>query len=409
MTEYGFWSLTITLLQLAGRALYEKERDATGNVIGLWPLRPDWVKIVSKNNLEVEYYEFGPPGLKPIRFAPENILEFSHNNPLNPLEVIAPANVAERVYKVDQSITNFVELFFAKGGMPPGLLKTKQKLLESQVHSLRARWREKYGGYENWLDPAVLDSDAEFQRIGLTFNEMGFVDLDRRDEIRICMVFRVPPIIVGASVGLERSTYENYGQARRAWWQETLLPMFKMFKDDVALQLFPEYGTSNVYLDWDTSGVFALQADADLLWRRSADALRAGGITINMYLDEIGKPGIGPTGDVFLRPLNAIEVPLGSSMLEQLQEQTFVDEDNSGEIDTDVAPPEDEEPDGEEESEVASSDPPSKTRTKKIPPPDRALRNIYEQNLQAIMSDFFAGQQKRIIEAVRDGESLLGQ
>jgi HK97 family phage portal protein len=393
MSEFDFWSSIITLLYLGGRAMFEKERDEMGRVIGLWPMRPDWVTIKPKNNYEVLYHEYGPPGFTPKQFIPDDVLVFEFQDPLNPFITVAPANVAEKVYRIDQSITNFITTFFEKGGMPPGLLKTKQKLLESQVTKLREAWQARYGGYENWTTPAILDADAEFQRIGLTFNEMGFEALDKRDEIRVCMVFQIPPIIVGAGVGLERSTYENYGHARKAWWQEVLLPLFKQLSDEVTLQLLPEFGDENVKLSWDTTTIYALQQDQDLLWRRSGDALSRGGITVNMYLQEIGKIPIGPTGDVFLRPLNSIEVPLKGSMFDTLDDyREPEDEDNSEEQEETDSVSSEDAPDVAEEDEEKAEVP----TLKGTAPPDRSKRTGHEKAIRSGVQQFFNEQAVRI-------------
>ena len=75
-------------------------------------------------------------------------------------------------------------------------MTSSQHLSEAQVELIRKRWRERYGGSENWLEPAVLDADAKYEKTGLSFEEMGFETLDDRNEARICMVFNVPPIIV---------------------------------------------------------------------------------------------------------------------------------------------------------------------------------------------------------------------
>jgi phage portal protein BeeE len=128
------------------------------------------------------------------------------------------------------------------GGQPPGLLKTKQKLIDAEVADIRRRWGERYGGYRHWNEPAVLDSDAEFQKVGLSFEEMGFDVLDARSEARICMVMGVPPILVGAKIGLDRATYSNYGEARLAWWEDTLIPQYRNFESVIANDLAPDFG-----------------------------------------------------------------------------------------------------------------------------------------------------------------------
>jgi hypothetical protein len=46
-------------------------------------------------------------------------------------------------------------------------------------------------------------------------------------ETRIAAAARTPPIIVGLSEGLQAATYSNYGQARRAFADGTLRPLWR--------------------------------------------------------------------------------------------------------------------------------------------------------------------------------------
>ncbi|MDV7401013.1 phage portal protein, partial [Arthrospira platensis SPKY1] len=106
-----------------------------------------------------------------------------------------------------------------------------------EIGRIRARLRQQYGGVRNWGDVMILDADAEYQRLGMSFQEMGFEDLDARNEARICSVLKVPPILVGAKVGLDRSTFANYGEARTSFWEDTMLVVYRRFEDQLNLQL----------------------------------------------------------------------------------------------------------------------------------------------------------------------------
>ena len=314
MSETDLYEAIILLQMLSGRAVLEKERNNAGEVIGLWPLRPDWLEIIpSKQNI-ISGFMYGPYGSQRDFIPYADTVDLPLKDPRMPIVAfnpVAPVSVASRVVDTDDIATDYIKMVFDKGGVPPGLLKTKQKLIDSQVTSIRKRWAERYGGAMNWLEPAVLDSDAEYQKIGQTIEEMGFLTLDRRNESRICMVLDIPPIIVGAFVGVELSSYDNYLTARQAWWQDSLLPKFWNVRNRLWTELRYEYpDTEDLYLELDVSRVFALAEQVDLKWRRAADAFRTGGITVNMYLDQIGFPTIGSQGDIFLRPLAYIEVPM---------------------------------------------------------------------------------------------------
>ncbi|CAK0775071.1 hypothetical protein CCP3SC1AL1_770005 [Gammaproteobacteria bacterium] len=309
MGEFDLWNAVLTYQKLAGKAVFEKERNRRGQVIRLWPLRPDWLNVIPSGINGIERYEYQVPGIQePITLRVEDVLDFKTFDPLNKYNSYPPVAVAARVGDVDNSTTDFLKLFFEKGGVPPGLLKTKLKLVDTQVEDIRRRWRERYGGVEHWTEPAVLDSDAEYQKTGLSFEEMGFEVLDARNEARICMVLDVPPILVGANVGLARATYSNYREARKAWWEDSLAPTYVNFQDVIQTGLVEEFG-SDVYADWDFNRVAAFQEENNEKWRRATDALRSGGITVNQFQAEVGLPDRGTAGEVYLRPLNVVEVP----------------------------------------------------------------------------------------------------
>lgn len=309
MTEYDFWTSVIIYLKLSGTAYYRKVRDDAGNVVSLWPLRPDWVAAKISENGSI-YFEVSPWGLEPEKVPVDDMLRFRYFNPRNPLLGHSPAEVASRVLGVDNSATDYVKHFFEKGGSPPGLLTTVQKLTDSQAENIRQRWVDRYGGSMNWHYPAVLDKDAKYQQLGSTIQEMGFHWLDARNEARICSIMGVPPIIIGAKVGLDKATYSNYEQARASWWQDTLMSMYRLLADTMNEQLVRDFDPARRFkFQWDFSRVPALMEDDDKTWSRATAAFEAGAITRNEFYELVGMGTIGPLGDTYLTPFNRTPEP----------------------------------------------------------------------------------------------------
>ncbi len=325
MTEYDFWSSIITYQKLAGQAYFEKERTRGGELVRLWPLRPDWVFPNFSNAVQVDHYRYQPGGRGGPDFKdlpPGDVLRFRVWDPLGLFSVWPPAAVAARTGDVDNDATDLIKATFQEGGAPPIALKVQGRLKDGQVTEMRARWRQRYGGWRKQIDPAVLDNGADVARIGFTFKEMGFDALDARSEARICMVLDVPPILVGAKIGLDRATYANYGEARLAWWQDGLTPLYADLLDVVINGLLPEFPDQDeIEIAWDFSRVAALQEERTARWQRATAALAAGGITVNQFLVEIGYLPTGPSGDVYLRGPNQIPVPATIAAAKALKRQ----------------------------------------------------------------------------------------
>ena len=204
---------------------------------------------------------------------------------------------------MDNTISRFLKVFFDKGAVLTGLLKFDTALTDPIVAGIRERWKEVYGGVENW-DIGVLDRGGEYQRIGLPFNEMGFDALDERNESRILGPFGVPPILIGSRLGLNRSTYANYREARQAFWEDTEVPELMLFQDEYQYFLQSDDGG---FVAFDMSGVPALKQDSQIKAQISGDAFSRGAITKNEYRAAIGLDE-AKDGNVYFLPLNAIPV-----------------------------------------------------------------------------------------------------
>lgn len=193
-----------------------------------------------------------------IPFLPEDIMHIKLPNPGDPLEGLgyglSPLKPAAHSVDVDNMITDFLNIFFKRGAMVTGVLKFDVPLAPDVVDTVLERWEEKYGGYKNW-QVGVLDRGGSFQRTSLTIEEMGFGEVDSRGESRILGPFGIAPILVGAKIGLERSTYSNYESARQAVWEDTLIPELTLFE----VEYQNRFNTPGEFVQFDFSGVPALQ------------------------------------------------------------------------------------------------------------------------------------------------------
>lgn len=304
MSEYEFHWLTTAFLYLAGKAYWEKVYDSAGNLIQLWPLRPDFVQIVPGDRGSgelIKEYLYAVPGVAEIHLPPKQVLAFRNPNPLDWYHSLPPVQIASRTGDVDNSVTDFIKLFFERGTMPPGILTSKNKLTDPQVGEIKRRWSERYGGFNRWFEPAVMDADMSYQKTSASFAEMQFDQIDARSEVRICMALRVPPILIGAIVGLRFGTYSNYEEARKSWWEDVKSPEYKRRADALTLGLAGDFDTdiTDIEIVADLSDVPALKEAEAAKWTRADQSFAGGIITRNEAREYIGFESLGPVGDVF--------------------------------------------------------------------------------------------------------------
>ena len=63
--------------------------------------------------------------------------------------------------------------------------------------------------------------------VGANLRQADFSGVQAAGELRIASAAGVPPIIIGLAGGLEAATYSNYGQARRAFADLTMRPLWR--------------------------------------------------------------------------------------------------------------------------------------------------------------------------------------
>jgi len=254
-----FHSRNVVFLNIAGN-VYIYIDPVSGE---MYSLNPDRMYIIPNADEIADlkgflYVEEGKPVEAGIPILPADMLHIKLPNPADPLEGmgygLSPISAAAQSTDVDNMVTKFLNLFFKKGGMLTGVLQFEVPLKDDVVDTILERWEKKYGGFENWK-VGVLDRGAKYNRVGLTFEEMGFGEIDARSETRILGPFGIAPILIGAKIGLERSTYSNYEAARQAVWEDTLVPELELFQIEYQTR-FNEPGR---FVKFDYSGVPALQ------------------------------------------------------------------------------------------------------------------------------------------------------
>ena len=310
MTEYQFFELSVTYLDLSGNCFWLIQRGRDGLPTELWPLRPDLVRIYPTTNPRVYSYGYviDPTGnvsasSEIVPIPDGDIIHVKYPNPLDPYFGQPPLRAAARSVAMDNAATDFVDTLLRNSAVPGAVVTTIEAVDQDLTDRLRARWRATFGGSGRG-DVAFLQQGMDVKALGMNLRDLEFPDLRAETESRICSTFKVPPILVGAKVGLDRSTFANYREARVSLWEESIMPLQRRFSDAVEAQLLPEFmgtGRARVRLAWDNSEVLALREGERDRWERTTNALARGGITLNDFRRSVGLDTVG-AGDVFLVP-----------------------------------------------------------------------------------------------------------
>lgn len=289
--EKMFWQITSIYRDIAGFAAWEIERNRLGEPVRLWIMRPDWCSFLRGEGKPIRAVRYQPYGMPPMDIPIENIYLSGRFDPLYPqIRFYSPTMSALSQIGVDNSMTDFLNDFVKHGAKFSGLLSVAQTIDENTANDYKRRFRDSHGGTQNWSDPLVLGLGAKYESMQMNFRDMAFPELDARTESRICMAFEMSPILISAKVGLDRSTYSNYEQASRAWYNEWVTPEWKIVADTFGEKFLPLYHSDpeNYYCEFNVSKVLALQENRSERWKRADMAFRGGWATLNEAREEAG-------------------------------------------------------------------------------------------------------------------------
>lgn len=307
MTSEAEWLLlTQVLMDATGFAAVQKVRNSSGQVVQLWHLRSDWLQEIKRNQRPSDW-EYRVPGIEPILLKAEDVLIIA-GGPSTDLGVtgMSPIAVALREVGIDNAMTDFLKLFVDTGGVPINALVMKDAIRDQAAADFhRDLWQAAFGGFRNWGKVPILSGGMDVKKIGSSIDELAYPQLRALTEAHICSAFRVPPIIAGVQAGIDASTYSNYEQARKAFFEDTVSGLWMRMDGALTRGLLAEFGDDeSISLEFDLSGVAALQEDKQQVWERNRAALTSGAITVNQFHAAVGLPGLGKDGDILYLPIS---------------------------------------------------------------------------------------------------------
>ncbi len=261
-----FLGLADIYLNIAGNSFIYLERgktdsSGTGLPTKMWNLRPDRVQIVPGDGT-IKGYIYRPEASTVYNAIPilrEDMIHTKLPNPGDTYEGLgyglSPLSAAAQSGDVDNSITTFLKTLFETKTMLGGTLKFNVMMDDDGVATAKRRWREIYGGVENWGEVAVLDQGGEFTPFTPDFQKLSFDTLDSRNGKRMLGPLGVPGMLIGEA--MDSGTYSNFEQADEVFWKNTFDPELKLFEAQ-----FEHYLTDgDMFPRYDRSKVKALQQD----------------------------------------------------------------------------------------------------------------------------------------------------
>lgn len=212
-TAFQLKQFSFSQLMLRGNAVSFPQRDAGGNVSGIFPMRWDHVAVDWSEAAGQLRFRWQPPGRPSLTFLASQVWHetgLSMDSKLG----ISPIAATRETFGAGLAMQAYASRYFANGAVPSVVLKHPGKLGSNPVEQdasyerLRSSFGQAYTG-EGQHRAAILEEGMDLSVLSITPEDSQLLETRKFSREEIAQIFGIPPHLVGI---LDKATFSNIEQ-----------------------------------------------------------------------------------------------------------------------------------------------------------------------------------------------------
>ncbi|MCM1271914.1 MAG: phage portal protein, partial [Ruminococcus flavefaciens] len=255
MTSFVFRETLMSHLLIYGNAYAQIIRNGRGEVIGLYPLMPDRIKVDrdERNRLVYIYsrYDEANPNFKvqgDIILRQEDVLHIPGLG-YDGLVGYSPIAKAKNAIGISLACEEYGASFFGNGASPSGVLEHPGVIKNPE--RVREAWQKAYGGNNNHRT-AILEEGMKYTPISIPNNEAQFLETRKFQIAEIARLYRVPLHMIG---DLEHATFSNIEEQSLEFVKYTLDPWIIRWEQSLQKALLSESEKKQYFIKFNVDGL----------------------------------------------------------------------------------------------------------------------------------------------------------
>src|SRR5574344_1044205 len=255
MTAFAFRETLMSHLLLWGNAYAQIIRNGRGEVIGLYPLMPNKMKVDRDNRGNI-YYTYSRTQDDTKLSKPGEVVLSPHEGLHIPglgfdgIIGYLPIAMAKNAVGMAIACEEYGAKFFANGANPGGVLEHPGVVKDPE--RVRESWNSVYQGSGNANKIAVLEEGMKYTPISISPEQAQFLETRKFQINEIARIFRVPPHMVG---DLEKSSFSNIEQQSLEFVKYTLEPWIIRWEQSMIRSLLTTEAKKNYFIKFNVDGL----------------------------------------------------------------------------------------------------------------------------------------------------------
>ncbi len=255
MTSFVFRETLMTHLLLYGNAYAQIIRNGKGEVLALYPLMANRMKVDRDEKGELYYeYQHMNDEANTMKGAMVKLKkkDVFHIVGLSSDGVVGYSPIAMAKNAIGMSIAceEYGSKFFNNGAVPGGVLEHPDQLKNPE--KVRESWTNTFGGSQNAGKVAVLEEGMKYHPISIPNNEAQFLETRKFQISEIARIFRVPNHMIS---DLEHSSFNNIEQQSLEFVKYTLEPWISRWEQTIHKCLLNEDEKKDYFVKFNLDGL----------------------------------------------------------------------------------------------------------------------------------------------------------
>ncbi|VEI25163.1 phage portal protein [Bordetella bronchiseptica] len=285
---------------LRGNAFSYIDRNARGEIQGLYPLSADKVTVLKGGDLR-PFYRIGS---SERLLSPENIHHVrwaSFDNYVGLSPIMVHANDIGH----SQALRDYAAKSFRHGTALSGVLERPKDAPaitnQATVDKITSDWSERYSRAMNPAAVALLQEGMTFKPLTLSNVDIELIAALNLSAAEIARIYKVPLPMVGS---MEGATYNNVENLQIQFVVYCLMPWIRRHEQAMQRDLLGVTERPEFFIEFNVGGL--LRGNITARYAAYAVGRQWGWLSINDIRRLENLPPV-PGGDIYLQPLNMID------------------------------------------------------------------------------------------------------
>jgi HK97 family phage portal protein len=312
-TRMEFLEQVLASLNLRGNAYILTVRDEIGEVVELYCINPESVRIVRKGPneplvYEVTIKEYDPAGGTYTQDYNQKVMVLSKDELLHiPLFKLpgsfyglGPIEAARITLGAAMAADTYAASYFGNAANPGGIIEVPGEMTEEQATNIGRDWNITHSGPYRAGKIGVLTGGASFKPLALNAADAQLLDTRRFGLEEVARLFRVPISLLGHPVAGAMS-FASVEAQNLSFVQHSLRPLLERIEQALSSLLPEQDGFVKFNLDALLRGTTIERYDA------YTKGLREGFLSLNDVRSVEDLSPLGEAGDQYRVPLQNID------------------------------------------------------------------------------------------------------